>query len=136
MLDSRLFAEQFPIVLLAAVVELMAQRAAIGLLAVTSPAIDVVPAALEMMRKEQILVMAAGLQGKFLLLADTSMGHALVLFRAGSARNCRKGAAVGTAHDKLQVALAHLCHGDSLLKMFYWTYGSSRFRREISFCLN
>jgi len=118
MLDSRLFAEQFPIVLLAAVVELMAQRAAIGLLAVTSPAIDVVPAALEMMRKEQILVMAAGLQGKFLLLADTSMGHALVLFRAGSARNCRKGAAVGTAHDKLQVAVAYLGHGVPSLHYF------------------
>jgi hypothetical protein len=43
------------------------------------------------------------------------VGHPLVAFRAGGTRDRRKRAAVGTAHDELQVAVAYLCHGYSLL---------------------
>ena len=47
------------------------------------------------------------------------MGHLLVAFRASKARNRRKGTAVGTAHDELQVAGAYLCHGVVLLISLY-----------------
>jgi hypothetical protein len=43
------------------------------------------------------------------------VGQLLVAFRACSASDCRIGAAEGTAHDKLQVAVAYLRHGGFLL---------------------
>jgi hypothetical protein len=46
------------------------------------------------------------------------VGHPLIAFRASGTRDRRKGAAVGTAHDELQVAVAYLCHGDFLLALY------------------
>ena len=83
----------------------------IALRAVAAPAPVVIPCALKLMRNEQTFVVGAGFQGKVLLAADTAMGHAFVVFRAGGARNRRKWAAGLAAHDKLQVAVAYLCHG-------------------------
>jgi hypothetical protein len=47
------------------------------------------------------------------------MGQLLVALRARKARNRRKRAAEGTAHDKLQVAVAYLRHGVVLLLSVY-----------------
>jgi hypothetical protein len=43
------------------------------------------------------------------------VGQLLVALRARSASDRRIGAAEGTAHDKLQVAVAYLRHGGVLL---------------------
>ena len=39
------------------------------------------------------------------------MGQLLIIFGAGNTSNRREGAAVGTAHDELQVADAYIRHG-------------------------
>jgi hypothetical protein len=59
------------------------------------------------------------------------VGQLLVALRARSARNRRKGAAQGTAHDKLQVAVAYLCHGEFLLHSVYLGL-DARFRSELT----
>jgi hypothetical protein len=64
------------------------------------------------------------------------VGHLLVAFRASKARNRREGAAVGTAHDELQVAVAYLCHGGSLLRSVYLCSAEdSNARTELSGCI-
>lgn len=78
---------------------------------IAAPAIGVVPRAFETMRQDQGFVVGAALQNAILLMADTSIGQALIALCAGSARDRRIGTAPGTAHDKLQVAVAYLGHG-------------------------
>ena len=69
------------------------------------------------MGKEQILVVCADFECVILFPADTTVGQLLVVFRASKTRNRREGAAVGTANDKLQDAVAYLCHGNLLLML-------------------
>ena len=108
-----LFAQNFSVVLLAVVVLGISHGTEVALSAVASPAVVVVPGAFKAMGKEQIAKVGANFQGKVLFTAETTVGQALVVFRAGSARDRRKRAAVGTAHNELQVAVAYLCHGVS-----------------------
>jgi len=119
-------------------IELVARitrAAVVGLLAVASPAPVVVPGAFEKMGKEKTLEFDAGFQRVILFPADTAVGQLLVAFRASKTRNRRKRAAVGTAHDELQVAVAYLCHGGFLLRSVYLCSASdSNVRIELSSC--
>jgi hypothetical protein len=58
------------------------------------------------MGKKQILEVGAGFEGQVLFAAGTAVGQLLIAFRAGKARDRRERAAVGTAHDELQYAVA------------------------------
>lgn len=103
--------QNFPVILLAVAVLGISHGTEIALRAVAPPAVVVIPRAFKAMWKKQIAKVGANFQGKILFPAETTLGQALVVFRAGSARNRRKGTTVGTAHDELQVAVAYLCHG-------------------------
>jgi hypothetical protein len=87
------------------------RRAVIELRTITVPTPCVVPGALEPMREKKLLEIGANSQRIVLFAADSTIGSAFVLFGAGNARNRRIRAAIGTAHDFLQVAVAYLCHG-------------------------
>ena len=78
----------------------------IALCTVATPCVGVVPGTFEKVRKKQILVVGADFDGVILFAADTAMGELLVAFGAGKPSNRREGAAVGTAHDELQYAVA------------------------------
>ena len=71
------------------------------------------------MRKKQILKIETSLDREVLFAANAAVGQLLVALRARSASNRRIRAAEGTAHDKLQVAVAYLCHGGVLLSPVY-----------------
>jgi len=71
------------------------------------------------MGNEQILEVGAGFECVILFAADTAVGHLFVPFCATKTSERREGAAVGTAHDKLQVAVAYLRHGVALLALLY-----------------
>jgi len=82
---------------------------------IAPPAPRVVPRAFKDMRKQQILEIETRLDNEILFAANAAVGQLLVALRARSASNRRVGAAEGTAHDKLQVAVAYLRHGGFLL---------------------
>ena len=104
--------------------------------AVASPVVGVIPMTFKAMGNEQILVVGAGFECVILLSADTTVGHLLVDFRASKARDRRKGAAVGTAHDELQVAVAYLGHGGSLLiSVYLCSAEDSNVRAQQSSCI-
>jgi hypothetical protein len=62
--------------------------------------------AFEAVRNEGSIVVEANFDGEVLSAADAAAGELLIAFPGGTARDCREGAAVGTAHDELQVAVA------------------------------
>jgi hypothetical protein len=117
--ERLLFSKQLLVILQLVVVFLIAQITAIVLSAVADPAIVVVPCAFKVMGKKQAFEIGASLEDKILFAADAAVGKLLVAFRACSTSNRRIGAAEGTAHDKLQVAVAYLCHGGVLLFLVY-----------------
>ncbi len=67
------------------------------------------------MWQKKDLEVGAGLHGQILLTADAAVGQALIIFGAGSTGDRREGAAIRTAHDLLQDAVAYLGHGGFLL---------------------
>jgi len=94
-------------VLVAGVVRAGVER----LRAIAAPDPGIVPGALKAMGKKEVFEIGAGFQREILLAADTAVGQLLVALRVSKARDRRIGAAVGTAHDELQDAVAYLGHG-------------------------
>src|ERR1700760_1372801 len=90
----------------------------IALSTVAAPAIIVIPRTLKLMRKQEFLIIRAGFDCEISLPTGASVGPLLVFFGAGNTINRRKGSAVGTAHDVLQVAVAYLRHGAFLPTRF------------------
>jgi hypothetical protein len=78
---------------------------------VASPVVCVIPVAFKTMGNEQILVVGANFEGRVLFPANAAVGQLLVTFCASKTRDLRKRAMVGTAPNKLQVAVAYLGHG-------------------------
>jgi hypothetical protein len=71
----------------------MPHRTKVALNSIAIPAVVVVPGALKAMRNQEVLIIGAGFASNVLFPADTTMGHALVVFSAGGARNRREGSA-------------------------------------------
>ena len=117
--DQKLFSKKLTVVSLAVVVFAASHGAAVALRAVAAPVVSVVPVAFEAMGKNQVLEVGAGFEREILFAANAAVGELLVALRTRSAGNRRIGAAVGTAHDILQVAVAYLCHGVFLLLSVY-----------------
>lgn len=87
-----LFAQQLLEVTLAVIVRREAHRTAVALDPIATPAIGIVPVALEKMWKKQVFVIEAGLQREILFAADAAVGHLLVPLCARNTRNRREGA--------------------------------------------
>lgn len=114
-----LFAQHLQVVLQAGIVFCFAHGTQVGLRAVAAPVVGVIPVAFEAMGKKQVLEIRTRFDSEILFAAHAAVGQLLVALRARSASNRRIGAAEGTAHDKLQVAVAYLRHGVVLLLSVY-----------------
>lgn len=130
-LGLRLLAKHFLVPLAKVAVTRITHPPEVALRAVAAPAVGVVPMTFERMREQQVFVIGAGLEDEVLFAADTTMGELLVALGASKPSNRRERAAVGTAHDELQVAVAYLCHGVSSLAYVYSLLALLPFRARL-----
>jgi hypothetical protein len=110
-LGARSFAQQLLMPLAKVAVGRIAHPPEEALCAVATPIVGVVPVAFEAMREQQIFEIGAGSESVILFAADAAMGHLLIPFCTGKARDRRVRAAVRTAHDEVLDAVACLGHG-------------------------